>query len=105
MGRRAKAEILCCDQDAIVASHNGFGKVCKRRFAIAETAFVVEDWYDGEAVSYVHLADGVTPDRVVVEGAESVRVLPWKYSTEYNRFHDGKVVEIRFKGHVRYSIV
>lgn len=105
VGRRAKAEILCCDQDAIVASHNGFGKVCKRRFAIAETAFVVEDWYDGEAVSYVHLADGVTPDRVVVEGAESVRVLPWKYSTEYNRFHDGKVVEIRFKGHVRYSIV
>lgn len=111
VGKRARVEILRCaqddrkGQDEIVASHDGFGKACKRRFAMTETAFVVEDWYDGEAVSYVHLAYGVAPERVVVEGAEAVRVLPWKYSTEYNRFHNGKVVEIRFKGHVRYSIV
>ena len=105
VGRRAKVEILRCASNEIVASHDGFGKACRRRFALTEAAFDVEDWYDGEAVSYVHLAAGVMPDRVVVEGAESVRVLPWKYSTEYNRFHNGKVVEIRFKGHVRYSIV
>ena len=104
VGRRAKVEILCCDSKEVVASHNGFGKACKRRFAMTETAFVVEDWYDGEAVSYVHLAEGIAPERVVVEGAKSVRVSPWKYSTEYNRFHDGTVVEILFEKHLKYTI-
>ena len=104
VGRRAKVEIVGCEPYEIVASHDGFGKACRRRFAMTETAFVVEDWYDGEAVSYVHLAESVSPERVVAVGAKDVRVRPWKYSTEYNRFHDGTVVEILFEKHLKYTI-
>ena len=71
---------------------------------MTESAFEVEDWYDGEAVSHVHLAEGVAPGRLVAEGAKSVQVKPWKYSTEYNRFHDGTVVEILFEKHLKYRI-
>ena len=67
-------------------------------------SFTVEDWFDGEAVSYIHLANGADESRVKVEGASSVEIKPWKYSTEYNRFIEGKVIEIRFYGHCRYTI-
>ena len=104
VGRRAKVEILHSNPNEVVARHNGFGGFCTRRFAMTETAFVVEDWFEGEAVSYVHLAEGVAPERVVAEGAKDVRIRPWKYATEYNRFHDGTVVEILFEKHLKYTI-
>ena len=97
-------EIAGQARNEVVASHNGFGKACKRRFEMTNEGFVVEDWYDGEAVSYVHLAENADSDRIKVEGAISIETKPWKYSTEYNRFHDGKVVEISFEGHVIYQI-
>ena len=46
----------------IVADHNGFGKLCTRAFSIDDKGFTVEDWYDGSAVSYVHLAEGSPTD-------------------------------------------
>ncbi|MBR6292498.1 MAG: alginate lyase family protein [Bacteroidales bacterium] len=108
VGRRAtvsdvrwKMEEGRCD---IEASHNGFGKECWRKFSMNDGAFAVEDRYDGKATSYIHLADGADENRIIVDGAESIEVKPWKYSTEYNRFHDGKVLEIHFKEHVRYTI-
>jgi hypothetical protein len=104
VGRRAKVEILHSNPNEVVARHNGFGGFCTRRFAMTETAFVVEDWFEGEAVSYVHLAEGVAPERVVAEGAKDVRIRPWKYATEYNRFLDGTVVEILFEKHLKYTI-
>ena len=104
VGRRAKVALLGDGPEEVVATHDGFGRVCRRRFAMTENAFEVEDWYDGEAVSHVHLAEGVAPGRLVAEGAKSVQVKPWKYSTEYNRFHDGTVVEILFEKHLKYRI-
>lgn len=88
----------------ITASHDGFEKICRRRFEIKVGSFIVEDWFDGEAISYIHLAENVDEKRVMVEGALSVETKPWKYSTEYNRFIEGKVIEIRFKGHCKYMI-
>ena len=105
VGRRAVVEIEGQSSDEVTASHDGFGKPCKRRFAMTDEGFVVEDWYDGEAVSYVHLAEGVDPERIHVDEALDIKVKPWKYSTEYNRFHDGKVMEICFNGHLKYSII
>ena len=69
-----------------------------------DKAFIVEDSYDGEAVSYIHLAEGVDVKRVNIEGSLTVDVKPYQYSTEYNRFLEGKVIEIRFKDNCRYTI-
>lgn len=88
----------------VEASHNGFEKKCWRKFSMYDTAFVVEDRYDGEAISFIHLAEGADEKRVIVEGANKIEVKPWKYSTAYNQFHDGKVMEISFSRQLRYTI-
>ena len=69
-----------------------------------EDSFMIEDWYNGEAVSYLHLAQGVDESHVQVADASGVEIKPWKYSVEYNRFLEGKVLEIRFKDHCCYKI-
>lgn len=71
---------------------------------MSDDGFIVEDWYEGNAMSYIHLAEGVDASRIRVEGASSIDISPWKYSTEYNRFHEGKVVEIQFNNHLKCSI-
>lgn len=97
---RCKKEDIRC----ISAGHNGFEKSCVRTFSLKDGAFSVEDKYDGDAVSYIHLAEGADEKRITIEGAEKVEVKPWKYSTEYNRFHAGKVIEIHFNGKLSYTI-
>lgn len=107
VGRRCDVRCKKEEGRCVEASHDGFGKPCKRRFEMTEEGFTVEDWYEGEAVSYVHLAEGADANRLVVsgEGLENIQTQPWKYSTEYNRFHDGKVVEIQIKKHLKYTIL
>lgn len=103
VGRRCRVEVS--DYNNIIeASHDGFGKECRRRFTMTEEAFTVEDWYEGAAVSYVHLSEGTDASRIHVEGANKVDIKPWKYSTEYNSFHAGAVMEIHFNGHLSYTI-
>lgn len=88
----------------ISAEHDGYDKPVKRRLEMSDGVFVVEDWYDGEAVSYIHLAEGIKPERIQVEGVTAIDIKPWKYSTEYNRFHDGTVIEIKFDKYLKYTI-
>lgn len=104
VGKRCHTEITKDTENVIEAVHNGFGKECRRKFEMKVGTFSIEDWFDGEAVNYIHLAKDADEKRVKVEGAMSVETKPWKYSTEYNRFIEGKVIEIRFKGHCRYTI-
>lgn len=105
VGQRCHAEITEITEDRICAKHDGYGKPCERTFSMKDGVFTVEDKYDGEAVSYIHLAEGVDPKRIKVHGEGfKVVIKPWKYSTEYNQFHDGKVMEIHFNGNLRYSI-
>ena len=91
-------------ETVIEAIHDGFEKPCRRRFEMREDVLSIEDWYEGDAVSYVHLAEGVNEKCVKIEGNAKVEIMPWQYSTEYNRFHDGIVMEIHFKEHLRYTI-
>lgn len=107
VGKRCHTEITENTDNIIIANHNGFSKPCKRRFEMADNGFVVEDWFDDEAVSYVHFAEGADENRLKVndEGVIDIQMKPWKYSTEYNRFHNGKVMEIKFKNHLKYTIV
>lgn len=104
VGKRAKVSGLQLTAYGLEASHNGYGKPCKRKFEMTEQGFTVEDWYDGEATSYVHLAEGAEAKRVKVEGALKVVTKPCEYSTEYNKFLKGSVMEINFKGHCKYTI-
>lgn len=89
---------------SIKAWHDGYGKKCWRTFKMTGDAFEIEDEFDGEAVSYVHLAQDADVERIKVEGAYKIEVKPWKYSTSYNQFHDGKVLEIHFNGQLKYTI-
>ena len=66
--------------------------------------FIVEDWYNGEATSYIHLAENADETRVRVEGDVKMEVNPWKYSVEYNRFKEGKEIKITFKNYLKYTI-
>lgn len=104
VGRRCEVSILSENKNRITASHNGFGKICSRTFSIDKGEFEVEDKYEGEAISYIHLASGVDSSRVTIEGAESVDVLDTKYSTKYNRFIGGKTIAIHFSGSCKYTI-
>lgn len=104
VGRRCHTNILKDTKNVIMASHYGFEKECRRRFEMSDGYFCVEDWFDGDAISYIHLAKAADQNRLKVENALSVETKPWKYSIEYNRFIEGKVIEIRFKGYCKYTI-
>ena len=104
VARQCQVNVHCDEENHIEASHNGFEKPCKRSFKVEQDSFIVEDHYDGEAVSYIHLAPGVNPQRVKIEGSTQVDVVDTQYSTEYNKFIDNKTVVIHFKGSCRYSI-
>ena len=104
VGRRCHTKIIVDSMHQIEAYHNGFGKKCWRKFSMTDKGFVVEDIFDDEAVSYIHLAEWADINRVTIEGALMVDVKPWEYSTTYNQFLQGKVMEIHFKGQLRYTI-
>ena len=104
VGKRCHTDIIEDVENVIDATHNGFGKPCRRRFEMYSNGFTVEDWYDGEAISYIHLAEGADEKHISIKGAEKVETNPWQYSVEYNRCIEGKVIEIKFKGHCKYTI-
>ncbi len=104
VGRRCKTSIIKDNNILIEAIHDGFAMPCKRRIEMRDGMFSVDDWYEGEAVSYIHLVAEADEKRIKVEGAKELEIKPWKYSIEYNRFIEGKVMEIKFQGHCKYSI-
>ena len=104
VGRRCHTSIIKDTTKVIEAAHDGFGTPVRRKFEIHETDFTVEDWCEGEATSYIHLAEGVDERCIKISDSSKVEVKPWLYSIEYNRFIEGKVIEISFKDHCKYSV-
>lgn len=104
VGRHCKVTVTCDEKNHVEVYHNGFEKKCYRSFTLKDGDFTIEDNYDGEAISYIHLASGVDPDRVEITGANSVEILDTKYSVEYNRFIENKTIAIHFVGACKYSI-
>lgn len=112
VGRRCHVEVSSVEYrdkshfnvKSLIASHNGFAKPCKRKFEMNDEGFTVEDRYEGEAVSFIHLAEGADDKQVKIEGAINIEEGTWKYSTEYNRFKVGKEIKITFKNHLKYTI-
>lgn len=105
VGKRCHTYITENTDRIVKVVHDGFVKPCKRRFQISVSEYTVEDWYDGEAVCYIHFAEGANHKRLNVQGdGVRVEIKPWKYSTEYNRFKEGKEIKITFKNYVKYTI-
>lgn len=104
VGSRCKVFLQKDAPNEIEAYHNGFAKNCYRKFELKDGVFRVEDRYDGEAISYIHLANGVSPNRVKIEGASKVEIVDTKYSVEYNRFIENKTIMIHFNGKCQYTI-
>ena len=65
---------------------------------------MVEDTYDGNAVSLIHIVVDADTNRIKIEGARKVEMVDEKYSVEYNRFLPNKVMKIYFMGKVKYTI-
>lgn len=104
VGSRCKTSILRSETNLIEAYHDGFEKKCYRTFLLKDNSFCVEDQYEGDACSYVHLAHGIDPELLSIEGANRIEIYDTKYSVEYNRFLDNKTIVIHFNGICRYSI-
>ena len=103
VGRRCKVKIENEDSISVLAVHDGFAKPCKRQFSLSDEKFEIDDYYDGEAVSYIHLAPGLDQSAVSISGADKVDVLSEKASTEYNKFEDIQVLKIHFRNKLHYE--
>lgn len=104
VGKRCKVSLLTDSANEVSACHNGFAKSCSRTFRIENDAFIVEDQYDGNAISLIHLAQDADVNRICVEGASKIEVVDEQYSVEYNRFLPCKVMKIYFAGKLKYTI-
>ena len=104
VGKRCNVKILIEDADCIEAYHDGYDKHCSRKFQMQEDAFLIEDRYKGDAISYIHLSHEADIEKIIIEGAHKIEVINTKYSTRYNRFIDNKTIRIHFNGKVNYRI-
>lgn len=104
VGKRAKVKLVKDNSTEIFASHNGFSKPCHRTFKITDEAFIVEDHYDGDAVSFIHLAGDADLKRIKIDGASKIDIEDGLYSIEYNKFITGKVMKMHFNGELKYKI-
>lgn len=104
VGKRCKVSLIKDSANEVSACHNGFAKSCSRTFRIENDAFIVEDQYDGNAISLIHLAQDADVNRICVEGASKIEVVDENYSVEYNRFLPCKVMKIYFAGKLKYTI-
>lgn len=108
VGYRHKMRILSDKQNEVEACLNGFGNSLshRRRFKIDGDGFSVEDCIpEGhKGVSYIHLAPGIEPSRVNIEGATDIEIVDEKISVEYNRFISTKVIRIYFNKKIKYTV-
>ncbi len=104
VGRRCRVTRVKDTPTEVIAFHDGYGKPCRRRFTMADGALTVEDTFDGEAVSYLHLAADASVDNIKIEGAYKIETEIMNYAVAYNRLMDGKVLKMHFRGTMKYTI-
>lgn len=116
VGRRAVVKIEAEGTEAVTASHNGFARPHRRTFTLTATGLNVTDEFDGDGVSRIHLAPGITilsksTDEIItsgaiisVAGATEITIAESEVSTEYNMFSRSALIEIHFSGRMEYHI-
>ena len=98
------------------AEHDGYGKACRRIFDMRDDTFRIEDYMEGVAESYIHLAPDeriehvgkceilTTHARIAVEHATRVQIVDDRVSTEYNNLCPAKTIILTFSNSLTYSI-
>ena len=71
---------------------------------MSESAFRVEDRYDGDAISYLHLPNDIDLNHVKVDGATRIEIENDMYSTGYNCFMPCRTMKMYFNGTIKFSI-
>lgn len=104
VGKRCQTKILKETTCELVAEHKGYGTACRRKWILNKGCLTVEDYFGGEAISFIHLAAGIDPKQVKIEGANRINILDTQYSTNYNRLIGGKTIVIQFTNQTKYSI-
>ncbi len=104
VGKRCRVTIEEDTEKKIVANHDGYAKPCRRSFRITDELLMIKDYYEGNAVSYIHLVDEADLNRISIEGATHIEIDEDRYSVEYNRFVKCKVMKIFFNGELKYTI-
>ena len=132
IGRRARLNILRESHESIKATHDGYKNLCSRLFTMTENAIIIEDEYNGEAISLIHLAPEVEVEFqenrtkileskndeqgakdvliksnlgfIKIEGAHKVEIVDDAVSLEYNKLLPIKLIKIFFFGKLRYSL-
>ena len=104
VGKRCDVTVIAENGNKIEAEHNGYSKPCKRTFIMSESAFMVEDKYEGDAISYLHLPNDVDINHVKVDGATRIEMGNDMYSTGYNCFMPCKTMKMYFNGMLKFSI-
>lgn len=120
VGKRAKVKIIEERKNYALAEHYGFGKqkTHQRCFDLQNQKFDIIDKIQSntEAISYIHLAPNIdileynnkyiktTLATINIEGALKVIVETNQIAQEYNTLKTIKVIQIKFKQHLKYSI-
>lgn len=104
VGKRAKVTILEDSPTYVKAYHSGYKKKCYRTFSMVDGRFIVEDQFEGDAISYLHLPADVDLDRIKIENSLSIEIKNGKASKEYNTFYDILILEIHFCNYLKISI-
>lgn len=104
VGKRCNAKIIQSSEKHVIASHDGYKSICIREYTLNDGRLIIQDRYKGNAVSYIHLAPGVSFRMVSVENAIKVEILNDEISDAYNVFKDATCMKIYFKDSCKYTI-
>lgn len=104
VGKRCRVTVIKDEPNEVIASHDGFKQRCERTFKINESSFMIEDRYQGDAISLVHFAENADLGRIKIENAQKIEIIEDEYSIGYNRFKKCQVLKIYFNGLVKYTI-
>lgn len=108
VSRRARINDITC----ITAN----GDIHKRQFVLTSTGIIITDIVSAPAVSRIHLSPDVTilecDNNIIhtnladikITGAQSIKAVDCMVSTEYNKFHNTKCIEISFDNQLQYTI-
>lgn len=118
VAKRAKVNIIKENSNMILAQHDGFKTICKRKFSLSDdnTFSIEDDIYENGAISYIHLSQLTTiisisdteiktnQATISIQNANNIEILDGQVSTEYNVFDENKIIKIYFNTHCKYSI-
>ncbi|WP_319525404.1 alginate lyase family protein [uncultured Desulfosarcina sp.] len=117
VGRRAKIDILKDTSDQVIAQHNGFASVHRRRFSTRPQDITIEDWLlpGGKGIARFHFTlhrkviledDQLICDALCMRFSKRCNVWleSYQYAVGFNRLATGDCVCVAFNDHLLTEI-